>query len=228
MGVEAVAVVPVGLTAHRDGLYPLHPHDSETAAETIDIIEFYQTLFTQKNGRRTVYASDEFFIKAGRNIPPAYYYDDYPQYENGVGFMRVFADEFLSELKENIGRKPKGSTLIVTGESVYGFISNLISYTKRLFPDLECEVIAIKNNFFGGEVSVTGLLVGSDIIEQIGNNKRKEDNLDSTILLLRDMFKADTELFLDNTTRKDVEDNLGMKTEIIDRDGAKIFKRILG
>jgi putative radical SAM enzyme (TIGR03279 family) len=228
MGIEAVAVVPVGLTAYRDGLYPLQPIDAETASETIDIIEFYQNLFVHKTGRRSVYASDEFFIKAGRNIPPADYYDDFPQYENGVGFMRVFADEFLAELKANLGRRPKNKTLIVTGESAYGFISNLIDYTKKLFPDLQCEVKAIKNNFFGGGVSVTGLLVGSDIIEQIGKYYRKDDNLDSTILLIRDMFKADTELFLDNTTRKDVEDKLQRRVEIIDRDGAKIFQRITG
>jgi putative radical SAM enzyme (TIGR03279 family) len=226
-GVEAVAVVPVGLTAHREGLYPLQPIDAETAAYTIDIIEFYQSLFMHKTGRRTVYASDEFFIKAGRSIPPASYYDDYPQYENGVGFMRVFADEFLGELKANLGRKPKGSTLIVTGESAYGFISNLIDYTKKLFPDLKCEVKAIKNNFFGGGVSVTGLLVGSDIIKQLSVSWCKDENHDTTILLLRDMFKADTELFLDNTTRKDVEEALHRRVEIIDRDGAKIFKRII-
>jgi putative radical SAM enzyme (TIGR03279 family) len=228
MGVEAVAVVPVGLTAYRDGLFPLQSIDAGTAAETIDIIEYYQSLFQNRTGRKTCYASDEFFIKAGRNIPSADYYDDYPQYENGVGFLRVFADEFLAELKANIGRKPKGSTIIVTGESAYPFISNLIDYAKKLFPDLKCEVWAIKNNFFGGGVSVTGLLVGSDIIEQLSWSWCKYDNLDTTILLSKDMFKADTELFLDNKTRKDVEEALQRRVEIIPRDGRAVFRRISG
>jgi putative radical SAM enzyme (TIGR03279 family) len=229
MGVGAIAVVPVGLTAHREGLYPLKPVDAETAAETIDIIDYYQSLFLARYGHKTVTASDEFFIKAGRNIPPASYYDDYPQYENGVGFLRVFADEFLSELRENVGKKAVGGkSIIVTGESAYKFIANLIDYTKKLFPDINCEVFKVKNNFFGGGVTVTGLLVGSDIIEQIGNYKCKGEESDTAILLLRDMFKADTELFLDNLTRADVENKLGMKTEIIDRDGAQIFKRITG
>ncbi|MDR0943821.1 MAG: DUF512 domain-containing protein [Ruminococcus sp.] len=239
--IEAIAVVPVGLTSHREGLYPLQEIDAETAAETIDIIGFYQTLFERKTGRKTCYASDEFFIKADRNIPGADYYDDYPQYENGVGFLRVFADEFLRELKVNLHLRPKSNTLIITGESAYPFISNLIDYTKKLFPDLKCEVKAIKNNFFGGGVTVTGLLVGSDIIEQLSTSWCKGARLDgenpetaecasdtdnATILLLRDMFKADTELFLDNTTRKDVEEALFRRVEIIDRDGAKVFKRI--
>jgi NifB/MoaA-like Fe-S oxidoreductase len=245
LGVEAVAVVPVGLTKYRDGLYPLQPIDSETAAETIDIIDEYQKRFIRKYSRRTVYASDEFFIKANRTIPGANYYDDYPQYENGVGFIRVFADEFLTELKENFGKNltPKEKFLLITGESSYAHVKRLVDYSKKLFPAINCEVVSIKNNFFGGGVTVTGLLVGSDIIEQIGKNRCKRARLDTknsktvecapstekaTILLISDMFKADTELFLDNTTKEDVEKALNMKAEIIPRDGQIIFKRICG
>jgi putative radical SAM enzyme (TIGR03279 family) len=231
MGVESAAVVPVGLTKYRDGLFPLKPIDRETAAETIDIIDFYQRKFLQKFGRKTVYASDEMFIKAGRNIPGADYYEDYPQYDNGVGFMRNFADEFLGAVRANVKYRQKvnsDKTILVTGTSSHSFVKNLADYAKALFPGINCEVFAVKNNFYGGEVSVTGLLTGQDIIEQIGKDKCKGESADTTILLLRDMFKADTELFLDNITKTDVENALGMKAEIIDRDGKAIFKRICG
>ena len=97
--ISSVAVVPVGLTKFREGLYPLEPFTPEKSAEALAIIEEKQQKCLEKYGTRMVFASDEFYINAGREIPNADYYEDYPQYENGVGLMRSLIDEFTDLLR---------------------------------------------------------------------------------------------------------------------------------
>ncbi|MDR0903846.1 MAG: DUF512 domain-containing protein [Ruminococcus sp.] len=218
-----IAAVPVGLTAHRDGLFPLEPFDRISAQAVIDTMNEFAEKFAARDGRRTVYASDEFFLTARLPIPPAGYYDDYPQYENGVGFVRAFADEFLYELRDNIKRRKKyrgKEYIIVTGEGSHEPVSRLVDYAGRLF-NVNTTVRAVKNNFYGGGVNVTGLLTGGDIIKAL-------QGAAGTVLLLEDMFKKDTELFLDNLTLTDVKEALGTPCEIIRRDGAEVFRKIVG
>ena len=97
--VDSVSIVPVGITKYRDGLYPLKPINRKKAAEIIDIVDNYGDEFAKNVGRRIFYCSAELYLRAGRPIPDTEYYDDYPQYENGVGLMRSLSDEFESALK---------------------------------------------------------------------------------------------------------------------------------
>jgi putative radical SAM enzyme (TIGR03279 family) len=223
--INAIAAVPVGLTAHRDGLCPLTPFDRASARAVIDITREFAEKFAARDGRRTVYASDEFFLLAGEPIPPASYYDDYPQYENGVGFVRAFADEFLYELRRNIKDRENyhgGKYIIITGESAFESVNRLVNYAKNFY-NINTVVIPVKNRFFGGGVNVTGLLTGGDIVSELSGK-----NLSGTVLLLEDMFKKDTDLFLDNKTLRDVENNLRLPCETIRRDGTEVFRKIAG
>jgi NifB/MoaA-like Fe-S oxidoreductase len=238
--IYAIAAVPVGLTKHRDGLFPLAPFDKESSQAVIDIIEEFADKFSARDerqngypedacgripGRRSVYASDEFFLKAGKPIPDKNYYDDFPQYQNGVGFIRAFTDEFLYELRRNIScrKNYRGEKyILITGESSYQSVSCLVDYAKNFF-NINTTVIPVKNNFYGGGVNVTGLLTGGDIISALSGK-----NLSGTLLLINDMFKKDTELFLDNKTRGDVEEALKLPCEIIRRDGVEILRKIAG
>ncbi|MDR0987269.1 MAG: DUF512 domain-containing protein [Ruminococcus sp.] len=221
--INGIAAVPVGLTKHRQGLFPLESFDKEAASAVIDTIESFAEKFYARDGRRTVYASDEFFLVAGRPIPAAKYYDDYPQYENGVGFVRSFTDEFLSELRANLSDRKKSvgkKYIIVTGEGSFPVVNRLVNYAGELF-NVNTTVVPVKNNFYGGGVNVTGLLTGGDIISALQGVK-------GTILLLEDMFKSGTELFLDNKSLEEVRENLGQPCEIIKRDGAELFRKIVG
>jgi putative radical SAM enzyme (TIGR03279 family) len=225
--IESIAAVPVGLTKYRDGLFPLEPFDKTGAKAVIETIDTFGERFKERFGRRMVYASDEFFLLAGLPVPDTGYYEDYPQYENGVGFLRSFTDEFYAAMDETAVETAAGTptvgapTIIITGESAYSTLVLLIEDAKSRFPGIDCTVIKVKNNFFGGHVTVTGLLTGSDIIAALQNL-----NLCGTVLINEDCFKKDTELFLDDTTLSDVSNALGCKCEKIPRDGFAVFERI--
>jgi NifB/MoaA-like Fe-S oxidoreductase len=226
--IESIAAVPVGLTKYRDGLCPLEPFEKTGAKAVIDIIDTYGERFKTRFGRRMVYASDEFFLLAGLPVPDTGYYEDYPQYENGVGFLRSFTDEFYAAMDEAAtGAEGAGTigapTIIITGESAYSTLILLIEDAKSRFPQIDCTVIKVKNNFFGGHVTVTGLLTGSDIIAAL-----QSLNIHGTVLINEDCFKKDTELFLDDTSLSDVSNALGLKCERIKRDGFAVFERIYG
>jgi putative radical SAM enzyme (TIGR03279 family) len=223
--INGICAVPAGLTKHREGLPRLGYFDDYAAESVIKTIAEFAERFRSRSGRNTVYASDEFFLIARKPIPPAEYYDDFPQYENGVGFIRSFTDEFLEELRENIGKRHKlagGKYIAVTGFSAYRYVSRLVDYASKLF-NINTYVKPVQNNFFGGGVTVTGLLTGSDIIEGF-----KNEAADGTVLLLSDMLKSGTEIFLDDKTVTDVKNALNMPVEIINRNGAEFFRKIAG
>jgi putative radical SAM enzyme (TIGR03279 family) len=225
--IQSIAAVPVGLTAHREGLYPLEPFNRESARAVIKTIYEFQTRFRETGGSRRVYASDEFFLIAGMPIPEADYYEDYPQYENGVGMLRSFMDEMheaIEDAKTEVEAETEtGDTysVIVTGESAFDAVRDLCAEAMEAFPHIHAEVIAVKNRFFGGHVTVTGLLTGSDIITALRGR-----DLKGTLLLCEDMFKKDTELFLDDLTLSDVEKALNIKAQKFARDGYELFSAI--
>ena len=156
----SVAVVPVGLSKYREGLYPLTGFTAETAAAAIDTIERYQAQFLARHGTRAVFPSDEFFLLAGRPIPEADYYEEYPQYENGVGLLRSLADEFHAALKDAEADHLPREVGIATGRSPYQFLRGLMEEAEAQFPGLTVQVVPIRNDFFGETITVTGLITG--------------------------------------------------------------------
>ena len=226
--VQSIAAVPVGLTKFRDGLEKLEPYNKETAGETIDIIEEYSQKFRKEYGMGLVYPADEFFIKAERELPSAEYYDGYPQIENGVGLVRSFNDDFLDEL-EYCNEKPKHKKVtLATGADFYPFLNALCQKAEEKY-GMEIVVKKIINNFFGETITVSGLVTGIDLYEQL-----KGCDLGEYLLLPSSMISDYTNhtenknKFLDDMTLEELEERLNTKIILTNGDGGQVLKVLLG
>lgn len=222
--IQSVAVVPVGLTKYREGLYPLQLFDKQGADDTINLIEKFQNKFLKEYGTRLVFPADEFYITAERELPTEESYEDYCQYENGVGMMRSLINEFNSAFDNAEDDEIKDChTSIATGALAYKYICKLIEKTEKKWHNISCKVYKIRNDFFGETITVTGLITGQDLIAQLKNQP-----LGDTLLLTSNMIKRDSDLFLDDYTISDVENALNVKIKIIDNDGFSLFDAITG
>jgi putative radical SAM enzyme (TIGR03279 family) len=217
--INSIACVPVGLTRHRADLFELRGYDKESANEVIETIESWQAKFLDSYGTRCVYPSDEFFLKAGRLFPPGEYYEEYSQYQNGVGMVRAFTDSFLDALNSPPDSFTPKKYAVAVGTGIYEHYTKLLHRAVTKLPELDLKIFGIVNNFFGETITVTGLLTGGDIAAQLAG---KIEN-DRTLLLSEYMFRKDTEDFLDDTTKSDLERLLGVKIEILPDDGKALF-----
>lgn len=220
--VECIAVVPVGLTAYREGLYPLVEYTKETATETLDLIESYGEKFKQKYSNRIVFASDEFFLKAGREIPEADYYEDFDQLDNGVGLLSLLRDELFYALEEEV--KPDGdkNITIASGTGVAEFMQSLMDKVTEKFPNVKVNVIGIKNDFFGGGVDVSGLVTGQDLLKQL-----KNVDLGDKLLIPQVMLRNEGDLFLDDISIDEVREKLNLPVIPISNNGEMLLREIL-
>lgn len=220
---QSVAVVPVGLSKYREGLYPLVPFTKETAAQTLELIAEFQEKFLAEFGTRTVFPSDEFFLLAQQELPDAAYYEGYPQYENGVGMLRSLADEFEAALADaEPDRLPRTCT-IATGCSPCAFLRSLIERAEEQWEGLKCSVIPIRNDFFGESITVTGLITGQDLIAQLQGRDLGEE-----LLLSSSMIRRDSDVFLDDVTIGEVEQALQTKIRLVPNDGYELLDAVLG
>ena len=189
-GVSSVSVVPMGQTKFRDNLEKVELFTKEDCIDVINTVNKYGDKAFCEKGMRFAYPADEFFIKSEIDIPKIEYYDDFPQIENGVGMIASFKDEFEIE-KFNKKKKEIKNKVVVCGYAAYDTIKNLVESFNEKF-ECNIEVIKIKNNFFGENITVSGLLTGADVIEQL---KGKEIN---TLLLPKNMFRAQGDITLDD------------------------------
>ncbi|MDD4171069.1 MAG: DUF512 domain-containing protein, partial [Syntrophomonas sp.] len=168
-GVASVGIVPVGLTGHRKNLPLLNPVTPELAKFTIKTIETYQKIFKEKLGQGFVYLADEFYLRASQDLPRSEYYDDYCQIENGIGLSRLFLDEF-TDLEDNLPVTiPPQEAYVLTGQSAETVLRGVVERLNQI-EGLTVKLVPVINRYFGGGVSVTGLLTGQDIIETLGND----------------------------------------------------------
>ncbi len=225
--VESVAVVPSGITKHREGLFPLRPFCANDALEVISIIEKHAKTNREKHGVSIVYPGDEWFLLCGKDIPETNYYDELLQLENGVGMLSLLREEFmfaLEDLKQqNFVLNSKQSCDIITGEAAAGFIKQLVEKAWREFPNISVTVHTVTNRFFGGNVSVSGLLTGKDIVETVLPTDIKGER----VLLPKNVLRSEGDLFLDDMTPKQVEQHLGKKLVFADG-GEQLLDAILG
>lgn len=197
---KTVACVPVGLTKHREGLYPLKIFDKQGAADVIDYIE----AFNADHGGNFVFASDEFYIQAGRVLPEYEYYGNFEQIENGVGLVREFERELIDEL--NVIANPierKADVTMITGVSFGWFLKSKISQIKEKFPNYTIDVLEVKNEFFGETITVSGLLTAGDIIKQCKGKTHKN------VIIPDNMLREFSDTFLDGITVGEFEKALG-------------------
>ena len=222
--VLSVSVVPVGLTKYREDLYPLEMFDGEDCDKVITQVEMHQQRMLMEHDTRFVYLADEFYIKAGRILPPCEAYEDFPQIENGVGLMALLMDEVILEREypEDYGDKTPAPKSIATSYIAYDHICYFVDLIKEIHPDIKCNVYKIRNDFFGENITVTGLLCGRDIIAQL-----KDKELGEYLMLSESMFKDDCDIFLDDTTLEEVEQALGVKIIKTDNRGADFVAALM-
>lgn len=221
--ISSIAVVPVGLSKFRENLYPLECFNRQTAGEALDIIAQFQNEFLEKYGTRLVFPSDEFFLISERKIPDSDYYEDFAQYENGVGMLRSIEDEFMQALECSDYDNHKRKISIATGYSAYNTIKKLSLLAEKKYSGLECSVYSIRNDFFGETITVSGLLTAQDIIKQLENKNSGE-----ALLISSSMLRRDTDIFLDDLTINDVEEKLKVKVIPVENDGFALLDAILG
>lgn len=221
--VQSIAAVPSGLTDYRKGLYKLEAYDQQSSCEVLDILEEYGNRCKEKYGDRVVYPGDEWYLCAQRPIPQGSFYGDYLQLENGVGMWRMFHDEFLAELEFTRRCWPIPRRMdVVTGTLAAPLIEEMMGELMKRNRSVKIEVHAIKNNFFGGNVSVAGLVTATDIIAQC-KGKLKSKHLGVPEVMLRD----EKDLFLDSKSIQDLEQELGVKVHILPNGGGDLVKKLL-
>ena len=222
---DSVSVVPAGLTEHRDGLYPLEPFTAEECRAVAEQVNRFGEKCLAECGQRIFYASDEFYIKGEMPLPPEEYYEEYTQIENGVGMLTSFEGEFRSLLKmlDDDELAKESCVSVATGEAAAGMIEKLVEEAKAVCPNLHCQVYVVKNHFFGGHVTVTGLLTGKDLAEQLTGKE-----LGERLLLSRTTLRSEGDLFLCGMTPDALAETLGTELCFVEQDGAAFLESLLG
>ncbi len=220
-GVRSIAVVPVGLTRHRKNLFDLRIHNREELVEMIHYTDKLREQKKKKLGEWFVYLADEFFIKAGYPLPRHNYYDQFYQIENGVGEFRDMIDAFdaaFPKIPKKISR-PLHVTW-VTGILAAETLERNIMTKLRTIKNLEIDLVPVINNFYGENITVSGLLVGEDIFNQL-----KDRVLGNLVMLPPRVLNHDG-LFLDNWKPEDLEHRLGVPCIVYDQPLEKIIEFI--
>ena len=222
---ESVSVVPVGLSKYRDGLYPLEPFTKEDAQDVLRIIHGWQNKIYPEYGTHFVHASDEWYILAEEELPQEEQYDGYLQLENGVGMLRLLLDEFAEAMEEDRinGRQVRAKHItLATGRLAYRFIKQMAMQMEERYEGLQIDVIAIRNDFFGEMITVSGLLTGQDIMAQL-----KDRDLGEKLLLPQNVLKSGEPVFLDDYTLDDIEKALQVRIDIVKSSGRDFIEAIL-
>lgn len=219
---QSMSVVPSGLTKYRDGLYPLELFDKESAGKVIDQIENWQRKIYKETGSHFVQASDEWYIMADRPFPEEERYDGYLQLENGVGMMRLLNDEFMEALEETPGDDRKRCVSIATAVLAYPTLLDISQKIMEKFPNIDIKCYCIKNNFFGESITVSGLITGRDLIEQL-----KGRELGEMLLLPNNILRSGEDVFLDDITLGELENTLQVSANIVKSSGKDLLEAVI-
>ena len=217
--VGSIAAVPAGVTDYRKGLFKLTPYDKESAAVTLDILEEFAYKCRDEYGRSIVYPSDEWYLTAERPLPPAEFYDEFAQLEDGVGMWRLYHDTFLEELENYSCLVLPHSVDAVTGTLAGPLIQDCANALMQKYPQVKITVHQIKNEYFGGNVSVAGLITGTDIIKQC-TGRLHSDLLTVPEVMVRD----EKDQFLDDITLEELGKALSCRAVSIPTDGGGCCK----
>ena len=234
---ESVSVVPVGLSKHREGLYPLESFTKEDAKEVLKTIHRWQEKLYPEYGLHFIHASDEWYILAEEELPTADNYDGYIQYENGVGMLRMLIDEVEDAIlvAKELGYLPcersakglqkvqKRVISIATGKLAYPYMKGIAENLMALCEGLRVHVYAIRNDFFGKMITVSGLITGQDIIKQL-----KGQELGEVLYLPENILRSGEDVFLDDLTVSDVQNTLQVCLDIVKSNGYELVSSLLG
>ncbi len=220
--VQSVGIVPVGLTGHRLKLPQLQVVNPEQSRNLIAIINNYQAKYHKVLQTGFVYLADEFFIKAGVAFPDAEYYDDYCQIENGIGLARIFLDEFARLEKSLPEQVDKREVFIITGVSAMMVLETVVKRL-NLIKGLTVYLLPVENHYFGGNVSVTGLLTGKDILQVMENKYQGQD-----VIIPEIVFKQGDDVLLDNISLEELRRKSGAQIHIVDGTARSLVETVLG
>ncbi len=219
---KSVSVVPVGLTRYRDGLYPLEPFTKEDACQVLDVIHCWQEKLYAGYGTHFIHAGDEWYLLAGRELPPQENYDGYLQLENGVGMLRLFLEETKEAIRECTGDGRRHTVSIVTGLLAAPYVKQAAEALTEKYPGVSVQIYPVKNKFFGEQITVAGLLTGHDILCAL-----KGQALGDRLLLPCSMFRSGEEVFLDDITLKELEETLQTRACIVKSSGKDFVHAVL-
>lgn len=221
--IKSIAAVPVGITKFRDGLFPLRTYSKEEASAVIDIIDEFNAHYAYFNrGQILAYASDEFYILAGRELPPSEYYGEFSQLDNGVGMCALLKSEFEDALENAEPKTVFRTVSVATGEAAYPLIKKLTEKAEKKFSGLTVNVYKVKNEYFGNTVTVAGLLTGKDLKEQL-----KGLSLGDELLLPRVSLRNEGDMLLDNVTLTELSEYLDIKVTPSENDGKKLLNNLI-
>lgn len=221
--VQSVAVVPLGLTKYRQGLYPLTGYDSETARAVVRQLERWGDRCEQKYGQRICYAADEFYLKAQLPIPPAPFYGDFDQLENGVGLMASLKQEFLDALEDFVPPASARKVTLATGVAAHPFLDTLLDELRQRCHNLTCNVIPIVNDFFGDTITVAGLVTGGDLLKQLQGRE-----LGDALLLPDVMLRREGDIFLDDVSLEELSEALQIQIITVPNNGYALLDAVVG
>ena len=220
---KSVSIVPVGLTRYRDGLYPLEPFTKEDAREVLSVIHRWQEKIYQEHGIHMIHAGDEWYVLAEEEVPEEERYDGYLQLENGVGMMRLLFNEVQEALSAVTGDGRQREISLATGRLMYPYIGKILEEIRKKFPNITTHLYAIRNDFFGERITVSGLITGKDLTGQL-----KGQPLGERLLLPCNMLKIGEPVFLDDFTLEEVENSLQVKTDIVKSSGQDLLDAVIG
>lgn len=222
-GLQTVSCVPVGMTKYRDGLEELRPFDGEGARETIAIIDRFAGRMERERGARIAYPSDEFFLLAGLETPPAPYYGDFDQLENGVGLVSLLRDDFLAALADDGSADASAQVSVATGMLAAPLLTGLAGRVMEKHPGANIHVHPVVNDFFGQRITVAGLVTGRDVIRQLSGKSLGERLLFPSVMLRREGDR-----FLDDVTVEELSEALGVPATPVDNDGWALYDAMTG
>lgn len=219
---KSVSVVPVGLSKYREGLYPLEPFTKEDAREVLSVIHKWQEKLYREYGLHFIHAGDEWYLMAEEELPEEERYDGYLQLENGVGMLRLLLNEFSEGYEALEGDDRTGEIALATGKLAFPCLREIADKMEKKFPGLKIHVYEIRNDFFGERITVSGLITGQDLVNQL-----KGRNLGGRLLIPCNMLKADEDIFLDDYTVKEVSDALQVPIDIVKSSGQDLIDAFL-
>ena len=221
--VNSIAVVPVGVTKFREGLCKIDPYTREQAAALIDQVEGFAETFRAAKGTSLVWCSDEFYLIAGRDLPEKGYYEEMAQLENGVGMLRLLSSQAELALEDE---QPENETpfSIAPGVSAAPVVQEIVDNAREKCGNIKGMVYPIVNRFFGETITVSGLITGTDLLEQL-----KGKDLGERLLIPDNMLRAGERVFLDDVTVDQLEETLGVTVIPVPADsGFDLAAAILG
>lgn len=216
---RSLAIVPVGLTKFREGLFPLRGFTREEAEKIVQWGKAVTDTCRQELGDDFCFLSDEWYTMAEVPLPPCEEYGDFPQLENGVGLLRFFERDFLEALEEREPLTCPRHMTVAGGVAANSFFKEMLQALAPYHISVDC--VPVPNKFFGGNVHVGGLVTGSDLIDCFGGH------CPETLLIPRNMLREIEDVFLDGMTVAQVEQAL--HTRLIPfRDGYELIEILFG